>query len=73
MEVGHVRNEHTYQIDARLLDSVMEEKSAGIEKPEDAIRTILQRRLKGPPAVKSFEPIRDRNNVILGYTVVVLR
>ena len=73
VEVGHVRNEHTYQIDARLLDSVMEEKSTGIEKPEDAIRTVLQRRLKGPPAVKSFEPIRDRNNVILGYTVVVLR
>ena len=73
MEVGHIRNEHIYQIDARLVDSMVEDKFAGIEKPEDAIRTILQRRLRQPPALKSFEPIRDKNNVILGYTVVVLQ
>jgi len=73
MEVGHIRNEHTYQIDARLVDSMVEDKLTGVEKPEDAIRSILQRRLKRSPLLKSFEPIRDKNNVILGYTVVVLQ
>jgi len=73
VEVGHVRNEHTYQIDARLVDSILSDKSAGAEKPEDAIRAILQPRLKRRPMLKSFEPIRDRNNVILGYTVVVVQ
>jgi hypothetical protein len=71
VEVGHVRNVHTYQIDARLVESIMEEKSLAADQPEDAIRAILQRRLKGPAVVKSFEPIRNNNNVILGYTVVV--
>ena len=73
VEIGHARNEHTYQIDARLVESVMVDKSTGAEKPEDAIRAILQSRLKRRPTLKSFGPIRDRNNVILGYAVVVVQ
>ncbi len=73
VEVGHVRSEHTYQIDARLVESMMADTSTPAEKPEDAIRAILKRRLKRPPTLRSFEPIRDRNSVILGYTVVVVQ
>jgi len=65
VEVGYAKNVRTYQIDARLVESL------AADKPEDAIREILERRLKKPPAIKSIEPIRDKNNVILGYTVVV--
>jgi hypothetical protein len=54
-----------YQIDARVVDSM------AIEKPEDAIREILERRLKKPIAMQKPEPMRDKNNVTLGYTVVV--
>jgi hypothetical protein len=71
VEVGHSRSEHTYEIDARLVESVMVDKSIPAEKPEDALRAILQPRLKRRPTFKSFEPIRDKNNVILGYRVVV--
>ncbi len=65
VEVGYAKNVRTYQIDARLVESL------AADKPEDAIREILERRLKKPPPIKSIEPIRDQNNVILGYTVVV--
>ena len=40
---------------------------------DEKFHAILQRRLKRAPTVKSFETIRDKNNVILGYTVVVLQ
>ena len=40
-------------------------------QPEDALRQILARRLKKPPVLRSIEPIRNKNNVILGYTVVI--
>jgi hypothetical protein len=71
VEVSHLRNEHTYQVDSRLVESVMQDRSMSAEKPEDAIRAILQRRVKGLSNVKSLEPIRDKNHVILGYTVVI--
>jgi hypothetical protein len=52
-------------VDARLVESLAP------MKVEDAIREILRRRLQKPPSVKSIDPIRDRNQVVLGYTVVV--
>lgn len=65
VEIGHGKNWQSYQIDSRLAESV----SPG--KPEDGVREILERRLKKPVSLQSVEPIRDKNNVILGYTVVV--
>ncbi|HEV2491633.1 MAG TPA: hypothetical protein VG204_01020 [Terriglobia bacterium] len=65
VEIGRGRNWQSYQIDSRLVESVAP------EKPEEGVRQILERRLKKPVAIQSVEPIRDQNNVILGYSVVV--
>ncbi len=65
IEVGRAKDGWHYLVDRRLVESLAP------EKPEEAIREILQRRLRKPFTVKSVEPARDRNNVILGYTVVV--
>jgi hypothetical protein len=65
VEIGRGKDWHSYQIDSRLVESVAP------EKPEEGIRQILERRLKKPLTIRSVEPIRDPNNVILGYTVVV--
>jgi len=65
VEVAYGKNSRTYQIDARLVESM------AADKPEDALRQILARRLKKPPVLRSIEPIRNKNNVILGYTVVI--
>jgi hypothetical protein len=65
VEMGRTKEGRAYQIDARLVESL------GGLPPEDAIREVLRQRLKGPVAVKSWTPILDRNNVVLGYTVVV--
>jgi len=64
VEMGRTKEGRTYQIDARLVESF------GLPL-EDAIREILRRRLKGPVTMKSWAPILDHNNVVLGYTVVV--
>lgn len=65
IEVGRAKDGWHYLVDSRLVESM------GTEKPEDAVREILQRRLRKPFAIKSLEPTRDRNNVVLGYAVVV--
>jgi hypothetical protein len=65
VEIGHGKNWHSYQIDSRLVESVSP------EKPEEGVRQILERRLKKPVNVQSIEAIRDPNNVVLGYMVVV--
>ncbi len=65
VELGHDRFGRRYLVDARLVESLAP------MKLEDAIREIIRRRLQKPPAVKSIDVIRDRNNVLLGYTVVV--
>jgi len=65
IEITHTKTERIYQIDSRLVESLQ---PAALE---DAIRQILERRLRKAPNVKTIEPIRDRNNVVLGYTVVV--
>ncbi len=65
VEVGHDKFGRKYLVDARLVESLAP------MKLEDAIREIIQRRQQKPPVVKSIDPIRDRNKVVLGYTVVV--
>ncbi len=65
IEITHTKTERIYQIDSRLVESLQ---PAALE---DAIRQVLERRLRKAPNVKTIEPIRDRNNVVLGYTVVV--
>jgi len=65
IEVGRAKDGWHYLVDSRLVESV------GADKPEDAVRRILQRHLHKPFVIKSLEPTRDRNNVVLGYAVVV--
>ena len=65
IQVSQGKGWRIYQIDARVVDSM------ATEKPEDAIREILERRLKKPFKMEKPEPMKDKNNVILGYTVVV--
>lgn len=65
VEVSQSKDGRNYLVDARLVDSLAP------QKPEEAIREILQRRLQKPFTVKSIAVVRDNNNVILGYTVAV--
>lgn len=65
IEVGRAKDGWRYLVDSRLVESL------GTDKPEDAVREILRRRLHKPFTIKSLEPTRDSNNVILGYAVVV--
>ena len=65
IEVGRAKDGWHYLVDSRLVESM------GAEKPEDAVREILQRRRHKPFTMKSVELTRDRNNVVLGYAVVV--
>ncbi|HEV2177540.1 MAG TPA: hypothetical protein VGW33_10140 [Terriglobia bacterium] len=65
VEVGHAKDGWHYLIDARLVESLAP------MKPEEAAREILRLRLNKPITVNSFEPVVDRNNVVLGYAVVV--
>ena len=67
IEVGHAKDGWHYLVDARVVASMMP------LKPEDAIREILEKRLHKPVSVKSVDVLRDHNNVILGYTVVLSR
>src|SRR2546426_11208231 len=62
IEITHTKTERIYQVDSRLVESLQ---PAALE---DAIRQVLERRLRKAPNVKTIEPIRDRNNVVLGYT-----
>jgi hypothetical protein len=64
VEMGRVNKDVRYLLDARLVDS------RG-QKPEDAIPLILQEHLQKAFTVKSIDPVRDRHQVILGYTVMV--
>ena len=66
VEVAHGKDTASYLVDARLVEA------QAPQKPEDAIREILRQRVEKPLTVKSVDTIRDRNNVILGYTVAVV-
>ncbi len=67
VDMGHGKDGWRYLIDARLVESLAP------LKPEEAIPAILKRRLDKPFAVKAIVPNRDKNNVVLGYTVIVAR
>lgn len=64
VEMGRVNKTVRYLLDARLVESLD-------QKPEDAIPIILRQNVQKPFTVKSINAVRDRNQVILGYTVVV--
>ncbi len=65
VEVAHGKDTASYLVDARLVEA------QAPQKPEDALREILRRRVQRPLTIKSVDTIRDRNNVLLGYTVAV--
>ncbi len=67
VDLGHGKDGWRYLIDARLVESFAP------LKPEEAIPVILKRRVDKPFAVKAIVPNRDKNNVVLGYTVIVAR
>ncbi len=65
VQMGRVnKKEVRYLVDARLVESQG-------QKPEDAIPLILKEHLPGPFTVKSIDAVRDRHQVVLGYTVMV--
>lgn len=64
VEMGRVNRDVRYLLDARLVDTLD-------QKPEDAIPTILKQHLQKAFTVKSIDAVRDRHQVVLGYTVVV--
>lgn len=65
VEVGRGKDGLRFLVDARLVDAV------NAREPEKAVQEILRSRLHRPVTVKSVDPVRDRNDVVLGYTVVV--
>lgn len=64
VEISRVNKDVRYLLDARLVDSLG-------EKPEDAVPVILRQHMQKPFTVKSIDVVRDRHEVILGYTVMV--
>jgi hypothetical protein len=64
VELGRVGRNVRYLVDARLVESLD-------QKPEDAIPIILKQRLQRAFTVKSIDVVRDRYQVVLGYTVMV--
>ncbi len=64
IEVSHVNKSYSFLIDARLVESVG-------QKPEEAIPVILKSHSQKPFTIKSIDAVRDRQQVILGYTVMV--
>ncbi|MDR3677403.1 MAG: hypothetical protein P4N24_18090 [Acidobacteriota bacterium] len=64
VEMNRVNNEVRYLVDARLVEF-------RDQKPEIAIPVILQEHLQKAVSVKSIDPVIDRQQVILGYTVLV--
>ena len=65
IEIGRTRGGSQYLIDSRLIDSMAP------LKPDDAVRSVLEERLRHPVSIKSMEPVLDKNSVMLGYSVVV--
>jgi hypothetical protein len=64
VEMGRSNKEVRYLLDARLVDSRS-------QKPEIAVPLILKEHLQKSFTVRSIDAVRDRHQVILGYTVVV--
>jgi hypothetical protein len=64
VEMGRIDHDVRYLLDARLVDTLD-------QKPEDAIPIILKEHLQKAFTVKSIDAVRDRHQVVLGYTVMV--
>jgi hypothetical protein len=65
VEMSRGKDGWRYLVDARLVESL---------KPleaDDAIQEILSSRLQTPFTIKSIVPVKDKNNVTLGYTVLI--
>jgi hypothetical protein len=67
IEVGSAPDGWHYLVDARLVSSLAP------LNPNDAIRQILQRRLRRTVKLKTVGTLRDANHVVLGYSVVLSR
>lgn len=65
VEVGRDNTTQTYMVDARLVQS------RAAESTEEAVRQILQERLRKEYRVVGISPVRDPNGVILSYRVKV--
>jgi hypothetical protein len=64
VEMDRVNKEVSYLVDARLVESLH-------QQPEDASPIILKQHLQKAFTVKSIDVVKDRHEVILGYTVMV--
>ena len=65
VEVSHDKTEHTYMVDARLIQA------RAPLSPEESVRDILQEGLHKQYRVVSVQPVQDSNGVTLSYRVVV--
>lgn len=65
IELGRIKDKGSYIVDARLV------RSRSGQKPEDAVRDILNQRLQKPVTVISVDEILDKSKAVIGYTVVV--
>jgi hypothetical protein len=66
-ELGQEKEGWYYQVDARLVESYAPLKA------EDAVTEILRSRLQKPFIIKSIVALKDKNNVTLGYKVLIAR
>lgn len=67
VEVSHTDSLWVYQVDARLVDSLVG------TPPQQALHQLLLQRVKPPFVIESVKPILGREDVVLGYTVEVKR
>ena len=65
IEIGRTKAGSEFLVDSRLVESMAPTKA------EDAVQSILQTRLNHAVSIKSVEPVLDKNNIMLGYRVVV--
>lgn len=67
VEVGHTDRVWVYQLDARLVESL------GAIPTREAVHQLLLQRVKPPFRISSVRPILGTGDVVLGYTVEVIR
>lgn len=65
VEVSRSSGRGNYLVDARLVDSTTP------EKMDETVQEVVRSRAGRPFTIKSITPVRDRNNVLLGYTVEI--
>lgn len=65
IEIGRTKAGSEFLVDSRLVESMAPLKA------EDAVLSILRARLNHAVSIKSVEPVLDKNNIMLGYRVVV--